>query len=112
MIIEDDLVFCKILTKFLEKSGYRATDAQTGKDAIQHISNLEIDLAVIDYRLPDMNGLELIDWIKENSPDTDCILMSRYNDSLSEQAGEKGAIGFLDKPFDPDELLKLMNTNE
>lgn len=112
IIIEDDLVFCKILTKFLEKKGYRAIDAQNAGIAMERISHSEIGLAVIDYRLPDMNGIALMQWIKTNSPNTDCILMSRYEEeNLSELAFKEGAVGFLSKPFDPDELINLINGN-
>lgn len=109
LIVEDDLVFCKILTKFLEKSGYHAIDTQSAREGLDRIQNAELDLIVLDYRLPDMTGLEMIPRIKEFSPDTDIILMSRYDeDNLSDKARDLGAIGFLKKPFDPDELLQMM----
>jgi DNA-binding response OmpR family regulator len=109
LIIEDDLVFCKILTKFLEKNGYHATDSQNGSEALSRIKSSEIDLIVLDYRLPDITGLELIPKIVESSPKSDIILMSRYDDDgLSEKGISMGAIGFLKKPFDPDDLLIMM----
>ncbi|MCC5815137.1 MAG: response regulator [Leptospira sp.] len=109
LIVEDDLVFCKILTKFLEKNGYHSSDAQSANQALEILQNTEVDLIVLDYRLPDINGIELIPKIQEISPDTNIILMSRYDDDgLSEKGKSLGAIGFLKKPFDPDELLQMM----
>jgi two-component system response regulator HydG len=107
LIVEDDLVFCKLLTKFLEKSGYLAIDSQTALSAMEKMETAAVDLAIIDYRLPDKDGIELLKWIQEKHPGIRSILMSRFiDDSVSVQAKAAGAIGFLTKPFNPEELIQ------
>lgn len=110
LIIEDDLVFCKLLGKFLEKVEYQTTDTQMGNKGIELASQESFDFAVVDYRLPDIKGTEVIQEINKISPDTVCILMSRYSDAdMSEEAKKTGAKGFLTKPFKPADLLKFLN---
>ncbi|MCC5930615.1 MAG: response regulator [Cyclobacteriaceae bacterium] len=110
LIIEDDLVFCKLLGRFLEKIEYQTTDTQLGNKGIELATQNSFDFAVVDYRLPDINGTEVIQKINKISPNTVCILMSRYSDQeMSEEARKNGAKGFLTKPFKPSELLKFLN---
>ncbi|MGY6562815.1 MAG: response regulator [Luteibaculaceae bacterium] len=113
LVIEDDLVFCKLLTSFLNKHTYNATSTSTGENAITILSNNEIDLAIIDYKLPDTTGVEIIKWINENTPNTKAILMSRLPQSEIEPKGEKyGALTFLQKPFKPATLLEIIQKIE
>lgn len=111
LVIEDDLVFCKLLTNFLNKNGFSAAQAANGAEAKDMLSAEEYGLAVIDYRLPDINGVELTRWIKDQGMKTKVILMSRLNDEdIPKEGAEAGSLHFLHKPFKPNELIELIAT--
>ncbi len=110
LVIEDDFMFCKLLTNFLNKNGYNAAQAASGDEAKKLLGANEIDLAVIDYRLPDMTGIDVMKWIKEKKLRTKVILMSRLNDEdIPKEGAEAGSLYFLHKPFKPNELIDLIN---
>lgn len=109
LVIEDDLVFCKLLTNFLNKNGYSASQAADGSEAWALLRDNEFDLAVIDYRLPDTNGVELTRRIADAELKTKVILMSRLNDAdIPREGADAGSLHFLNKPFKPNELLEII----
>lgn len=109
LVIEDDLMFCKLVSNYLNKNGYQAAQATDGASAREQINQSEFDVALVDYRLPDTNGVDLVRWIKENSTIKDVIVMSRMLDEqLREEAQSLGVTTFLNKPFNPSELLALL----
>ena len=110
LIVEDDVVFCRLLTKFLSRNNYEVMDAQNGKDAFELMEMNEFKLAILDYRLPDMTGLEILEKLKSKSPSSKIILITRYGDQdIANQAIEKGADAFISKPINPNELLEVIN---
>jgi DNA-binding response OmpR family regulator len=109
LIVEDDELFCKMLTRYLVKQGFEVSDAQTASEAYDRLRSTQFDLAVLDYKLPDENGLEILKRIKNETSTTKVILMSRYsNDELEEEAKQEGADGFASKPIDPAKLLEII----
>lgn len=109
LIVEDDAVFCKLLTRFLGKNGFLVTDAQDGKNAMKLVEHEEFSIAILDYRLPDMDGIEILQHLKHKNPSTKVILMTRYGDEgVAQLAIEKGADAFIAKPIDPTELLEII----
>ncbi|EON76416.1 two component, sigma54 specific, transcriptional regulator, Fis family [Lunatimonas lonarensis] len=111
LIVEDDVVFCKMLTRFLSKNGYIVYDAQSGAMASQIIKDTKIDLAILDYRLPDANGLEVFSAVKTRYPSVKSILITRFSDeALKKESDEAGIDGYIGKPLDPAELLKTIRS--
>ncbi|MCH7411226.1 response regulator [Belliella sp. DSM 111904] len=109
LIVEDDVVFCKILTKFLTKNSYEVLDAQNGKDAIELMEMNKFEFAILDYRLPDMNGIEILEKLKTQNKEAKTILITRYGDQdVASKAIDKGADAFISKPINPDELLAVI----
>lgn len=109
LIVEDDVVFCKLLTRFLTKNDFQVLDAQAGKEALQLIETNSFDLAILDYRLPDMNGIDILKKLKAKENSTKVILMTRYgDDGIANKAVEEGADAFVSKPINPTELLEVI----
>ncbi|WP_166332511.1 response regulator [Sphingobacterium chungjuense] len=109
LVIEDDLMFCKLVSNYLNKNGHQASQATDGASAKEQLQRTEFDVALVDYRLPDTNGVDLVRWIKENTSVSKVIVMSRMLDEqLREEAQSLGVTTFLNKPFNPSELLALL----
>ncbi|MFN3406893.1 MAG: sigma-54-dependent transcriptional regulator, partial [Caldimicrobium sp.] len=94
------------LEKILKEQGFQVFSCESGKEALNLISQKTFDIALVDIRLPDCNGLELLKEIKKISPDTEVIIITAYAEIKSAvQAIKDGAFDYLSKPFQDEELL-------
>ncbi|MCH7415044.1 response regulator [Belliella sp. R4-6] len=110
LIVEDDVVFCKLLTRFLSKNNFQVMDAQNGRDALELMELNDFGFAILDYRLPDMNGIDILEKLKSINQGSKVVLITRYGDQdIATEAIEKGADAFVSKPINPDDLLNVIN---
>lgn len=110
LVVDDDPAFNKMLSTFLQRNDFDVSSVHSSKSALDQIGNHNYHLILTDYKLPDLNGLELIDAIKIKSPETPIILMTNYSDiRTAVKSIQKGAFEFLTKPVNPDELLILVH---
>jgi two-component system, NtrC family, response regulator HydG len=111
LLIEDDLTFSKILEGFLTKNKFSVTTMHKGKAGLAAFSDQHFDLVLLDYRLPDMTGMEILTEIKSVSPRTPVIIMTSFSDiRTAVKAIKAGALEYITKPVNPDELLMLIQT--
>jgi PAS domain S-box-containing protein len=108
LIVEDDEVNANFLKEVLEESGARLLLAESGSKAIELAkNNPTIDVVLLDLRLPDYNGLNLIDPLRKLIPNTKIIIQSAYATAEDIMLGKQaGCNGYLTKPIDPDKLLE------
>ena len=110
LIIEDDAAFCQMLQKFLTKRGYEVETSFNAPDAKTKFDQTDFDLILTDLRLPDYDGIQLLDDIKEVNPKTQVILMTGYAEVGSAvDAMKKGAFDYISKPFTPDEIVMVLD---
>lgn len=108
-IVEDENNLGNIIQKYLNKEGYTTTLFNNGEDALQHIEDLP-ELWLLDIMLPDIDGYQLIEKIKQYNPKTPVIFMSARNEELDRVVGlEKGSEDYISKPFLPKELVIRVN---
>ncbi len=93
LIVEDDESMRDTIETLLKKE-YRIIQTESGKEALKKLKENEVQIALIDIRLPDMRGTEILKTIKRERPDIECIMMSVINDA--ETAAECFKIGALD----------------
>ncbi len=109
LLIEDDLTFSRILEGFLTRNGFAVTISHKGKSGLSTFSEKHFDLVLLDYRLPDMTGMEILSEIKATSPATPVIIMTSFSDIRTAiKAIKAGALEYITKPVNPDELLMLI----
>jgi signal transduction histidine kinase len=106
LILDDDANLRKTLGDILLFKGYAFLATQSGREALEQVSRQEVAVALIDLRLEDMNGLDVLTQIKAISSDTECILLTGYasQDSAIE-AINRGAYSYVQKPADLEQLL-------
>jgi two-component system response regulator HydG len=102
LIIEDDAAFNVLLKTWLVKGGFRADGVLSAGEAMKAVQSLVYDIVLCDLRLPDTDGMTLLKWIRETSPDSAVFIMTGYADvQTAVQAIRLGAIDYLEKPVDP-----------
>lgn len=106
LVVDDDPSFNKMLSAFLGRNGFLVDSVYTSKSAMESLGNDMPDLVLTDFKLPDLDGLELIELIKGKVPDMAIILMTNYSDiRTAVKSIQLGAFEFVTKPVNPDELL-------
>ena len=107
LIIDDDESIRKTLSKALEKAGYVVDIAENGKEAIKKAQASFYNLALIDIRLPDMKGTELLTATEETTPKMVKIILTGYPTLENAiEAVNKGADSYVRKPVDIEGLLR------
>ncbi|MCK8520844.1 sigma-54 dependent transcriptional regulator [Aquimarina sp. D1M17] len=117
LIVEDDVAFCTMLKTFLEKKEYEVATAFSGNEAIPKIKKETFDIVLADVRLPDRDGITLLDEIHKSNSDTQVIIMTGYAEiNMAVNAIKQGAFDYVSKPFNPDTILqtiqKALNTSK
>ncbi|MFD2161509.1 sigma-54-dependent transcriptional regulator [Paradesertivirga mongoliensis] len=106
LVIEDDLTFSQLLEGFLKKNGHEADLRHDVKSGIKALDQQQYDLLLVDYRLPDGTGLEVLTASREKSYGNPAIIMTSFNDvRTAVEAMRSGAFDYITKPVNPDELL-------
>lgn len=109
LVVDDDETIRKSISKVLESTGYVVDIAKTGKEAIQKTETNFYNMALIDIRLPDMEGTQLLTTMKETTPKMVKIILTGYPSLQNAvEAVNKGADGYILKPAKMDELLKIV----
>ncbi len=109
LVVDDDEVMRQTLSDVLKKKGYAVSTADTGGQTISSIKEQLFDLILLDIRLPDMDGLDVLKGIKEIESDIMVIVMTAYSDvQTAVMAMKSGAYDYIDKPFELEELKILI----
>jgi two-component system, cell cycle sensor histidine kinase and response regulator CckA len=111
LLIEDEPAVIEMLRKLLERLGFHVIEAQTGEDAIAlaRAFDGEIDLAILDVFLPDMNGNKVYPLLKEFRPNLKVLVFSGYSlDGPAQEILDAGAHGFIQKPVSIDVLSEKL----
>jgi len=105
LVIDDDPLIRKTLSSYLSKKGFEAVAAADGKEGIQKYEEYIPDLVILDIRLPDVDGLEVLGRIREKNSNASIIIMTAYDDMKTTiEAIKLGAFEYLVKPLDYVEL--------
>ncbi len=107
LLVDDEIEFVETLSKRLVKRGFNVLFATTASDAVEKISAGQFDVAVVDVRMPEMDGIALLGEIKRMKPLMEVLLLTGYASVQSGIEGmKKGAFDYIMKPADIDELVK------
>jgi DNA-binding response OmpR family regulator len=109
LVVDDDKSILRTFTRILQKSGYEIDVAETGKEAMEKTENHNYDLALVDIRLPDMDGTDLLAKLKNQLQHTVKIMITGFPSlETGVKALDEGADAYLVKPVKPQELLMLL----
>lgn len=110
LIVDDDPTFSLMLRSFLSNKGFDVREVFSAGSALKAAAEQDYDIVLTDLRLPDFDGIELIDRLKKIQNNIPAILMTRYGDIRSAVTAIKsGAFDYITKPVNPDELLLTIN---
>jgi DNA-binding NtrC family response regulator len=106
LIIDDEASLVNSLTYALEGEGYKVHGAGSGQAGLQAMTELQPDLVLLDLRLPDQTGLQVLETMQQEPGQPQVIMVSAHGDTRTAvKAVKMGAVDYLTKPFDLDDLL-------
>jgi DNA-binding NtrC family response regulator len=106
LVVDDDINLCTALKDELTEVGYDASYVTNGFDAVKHLSENKVDLVLLDLKMPDMDGFDVLKEMEEKNLNSKVIVLTAYADVKSAiDSAKMGASDFISKPYDFDELL-------
>ncbi len=109
LIVDDESVVRDSLGKWFEEEGYTVDTASSAREALLKLPRQRWDLAVVDIKMPGMDGLDLQRKIREIDPEISIVIMTGYASvETAVRALKEGAYDYITKPFDPDDLAHLI----
>jgi len=115
IVVDDDRIFRILIKDILIENGYETIEAENGKIGYEKIKNEKPDIAILDVSMPEMNGIELLNKIREDDEVFNLpVLMLTVRDTVEDQiiGFEYGADDYLAKPFDSDILIARIKALE
>ena len=109
-VIDDDDIMLLSCRRILEKAGYQVETFSSGLDGIRRIEEVRPELLLVDLKMPELDGLQVIERVRSVDPDVVIAVITGYATiSTAVDAMKAGAYDFLPKPFTPDELRLIVN---
>lgn len=110
LVVEDGQSQREMLSGFLKNEGFTVSEAKEGNEALSLVKKNFFDLVLLDYKMPGMNGIEVLEEIKSINPEIDAIMMTAYGTvETAVKAMKLGAADYITKPIELEELLILIN---
>ncbi len=110
LVVDDEEALRIVLSAELEGEGYQVTNAGDGQEAINILATNEFDLILLDIKMPNVDGFEVLKYVKEHSPKTKVVMLTGFADLKNAIESKKlGAEDFVSKPYD---LVDLLTTVE
>jgi len=109
LVVDDNRDLGELTSEILEERGFKVNIAYDGESALARIKQEPYDLMILDYKLPKMSGLTVLERTLRIRPNLKTIMISAFgDDSTRTRAKELGAYAFLDKPFNIDRLKRTV----
>ncbi len=108
LIVDDDYAIRMTLRDVLDSLGYKVSAVATGKEGLDAAAAESPDIVIVDVRLPDINGLDVVDRLKETNPAIQCIVMTAYSRDLPAGISLDGEEGYFAKPVDLEKMLSAI----
>jgi len=109
MFVDDEEGVRLSWNRYLSQSGFDVTTAEDGANAINKLKSRPVDVVVSDLKMPGVDGVQLLQWIHEERPETRFILLTGFgNEEVERKVRELGAFDYLNKPISPETLAAVV----
>ncbi|MDI7267478.1 MAG: response regulator [Myxococcota bacterium] len=109
LVVDDAELMCRLLQMLLADRGHDVRTALDGAGALAAIEQFDCQVAVVDYRLPDTNGIDLVLEIRSRLPRVEAIMMTSYGDAdIPRRAAAAGCFAFVRKPFNNEHMIRTI----
>jgi heterodisulfide reductase subunit A len=109
LVVDDELILRESLKDWLEFEGFKVETAASGKEALERLDATPFSMVLLDIKMPDMDGTEVLSRAKESFPELPVVMMTAYA-TVETAVGtmQTGALDYVVKPFDPEKIVSLV----
>lgn len=108
LLVDDEVEITELLGDVLRIRGFDVAEANSGSEAVEKAESADFDVVITDIRMPDMDGLQLMDVLKNRHPKLGFIVISGYSVYSEAEILKKGAYCFLHKPVSPVSIIESL----
>ena len=109
LIVDDEAIVRESIKEWLKDTGFDVTTAESGEEALDMMKKQDFGVVILDFRLPQKTGIEVLKEVKAVKPDIKSIIITAYpSDESADEAKKLGVIDYLIKPIVPEDLEKLV----
>jgi len=109
LVVDDEPEVLEVMVDMLEQEGYSTRSTSDSREASQLLEETPFDVIVSDIVMPHLSGLQLLEIARRQNPDVQVVLVTGYaTNELAREALERGASGFIEKPFRIEQLLATL----
>ena len=109
LIVDDEEIVIRSCQRILDDSSYVVDSLLDGREAMRRVDEIPYDIVILDIMMPKIDGMEILQYVRERHPDTDVIMMTGLSQvQTAVKAMKLGAFDYLSKPFDPEELQHVV----
>lgn len=110
LYVDDEVSALKVLSAIIKKAGFDVITASTAEEAISLLKKTEVNSIILDYRLPGMDGIDMLKWLKQEGIKVPTVMLTAYGTiEKAVEAMKLGAYHYLIKPVDPELLINVIN---
>jgi heterodisulfide reductase subunit A len=109
LIVDDEAIVRESIKEWLKDTGFDVMTAESGEEALDMMKKQDFGVVILDFRLPQKTGIEVLKEVKVVKPDIKSIIITAYpSDESADEAKKLGVIDYLIKPIAPEDLEKLV----
>ncbi|MCK4385110.1 MAG: response regulator, partial [candidate division Zixibacteria bacterium] len=109
LVVDDEQVVCNSCKKILNQQGHNVQTASSGREALKKVEEDKYDVLIADWKMPEIDGMEVLRIVKKNHPEIIVIMITGYPSVESAvKAMRLGVSNYVPKPLDPDELTQAL----
>ena len=109
LVVDDEKAMRNLCYQILDEEGYEVTLAEDGKEAVNKVLREDFAVAIIDIKMPGMDGMEVLRFIKKHKPHTEVIMITGYGTiETAVEAMKLGAADYITKPFNIEQLTMVV----
>ncbi len=110
LIVDDETRFLKAVAQRLTKRGFQVQTASNGTDAIESARREKFDIALLDLKMPGMNGVQVLDVLREEHQFLEAVVLTGHGSLESAvDLTKRGAFSYLPKPYELEKLIEVLN---
>ena len=110
LMVDDEEIVLESCRRIFQREGFDVTATKSARDALERVATTRFDVILCDWKMPEMDGVDVVDLLDKRAPDTPIVMISGYPSvERATEVMKRGAMDYVAKPFTPEEIIAAVN---